>query len=70
MRNFFPLDRQNNKHHLFALRDLSPNGEPYQLPARDVGIIRMKEKQPENNCCYVRGSFPGKQTSFWRTSDG
>lgn len=70
--NFFPLDRQKNKHHVFAFTDLLPREEPYQLPARDVGITRLKKKikQPKNNCCKIIGSFQAKETSFWRTSGG
>lgn len=67
---FFPLDRQKNKRHLLAFGDILPGGEPYQLLARDVGIVRTKEKQTETDCCNIRGSFPTKQTSSWRTSAG
>lgn len=67
---FFPLDRQKDKHHLFAFGDILLGGEPYELLARDVGIVRTEEKQTETNCCSIRGSFPAKQTSSWRTSAG
>ncbi|KAK4817094.1 hypothetical protein QYF61_027925 [Mycteria americana] len=48
----------------FSFRDLLPRGDPYQLPARDVGIISTKEKQPETNCCNVKREFPSKTGKF------